>query len=87
MGFHRNQCLFKSELNPNYEIMNLFRLGIKSYVSIENDVQKSLMNIINSNKNEKTIAALSDVEVMSDEIFVGIQMAKRIHALNEFEQK
>ncbi|NHN34680.1 Shedu anti-phage system protein SduA domain-containing protein [Paenibacillus agricola] len=70
-------------LNDNYEP---FRLGIKSYVSVENDVQKSLMNIITSNKNERIIAALSDVDVMSDEIFVGIQMAKRINALNKFEE-
>jgi hypothetical protein len=70
-------------LNDNYEP---FKLGVKSYVPVENDVQRSLMSIINSNNNEKIIAALSDVDVMPDDIFLGIQIAKRIHAINEFEK-
>jgi hypothetical protein len=70
-------------LNDNYEP---FKLGIKSYVPVENDVQMSLMNIITSNEAEQIISALSDVNIMPDDIFLGIQIAKRIHAINEFEQ-
>ena len=70
-------------LNENYEP---FKLGVKSYLPVGGDLEKTLAALISSNDKGNIIGLLSDIDILSDELFLGVQVAKRVHALSEFEE-
>lgn len=70
-------------LNENYEP---FKLGVKSYLAIEGNLQNTLASLISGNKSDEIIDLLSDIDILPEELFLGIQVAKRVQSLTEFEE-